>query len=254
MGIAIEINYESPLAILVTAMVVVSNVFIFFILFRLDEINDTKQRNALLSQQVKIEMESVDALTQAYSAQRSLSHDFNNHISTIKSLLDSENTEKAREYVNSLTGKSLGKTILFNSNNSVVDALLTQKYNVAKQHDINMQVKIDDLSTLPMKDEDIVVVLSNLLDNAIEAAKQCVSEKSIKLKFVSDNDGYILSVHNTTNRNISFDGQNIVSSKEDKLNHGYGIKNIKTILERYGYEHTISNKDGKVAFTVLMQR
>ena len=193
-------------------------------------------------------------LRDTYAEQRKITHDFNNHISTIKSLLDSENTEKAKEYVHSLAGKSLGKTILFNSNNPVVDVLLTQKYNAAKQHNINMQVKIDDLSNLPMKDEELVVVLTNLLDNAIEAAKQSVSEKIIKLKFISDNDGYILSVHNTTNENSRFGGQDIVSSKEDKLNHGYGVKNIKTILEKYGYEYTISNKDGKVAFVILMQR
>ena len=115
-----------------------------------------------------------------------------------------------------------------------------------------MQVKIDDLSALPMEDEDVVVVLSNLLDNAIEAASQCAVEKIVKVKFVEENDGYILSVHNTANNNFSYNGKDVVTTKEDKLSHGYGIKNIKTILEKYNYDYAVSNKDGIVSFTVLM--
>lgn len=197
-------------------------------------------------------MESVKSLSDAYAVQRSLSHDFNNHLSTINSLLESDNFDKAKENVSSVSSKSFEKTILFSSNNSVVDVLLTQKYNIAKQNNINMQVKIDDLSALPMKDEDIVVVLSNMLDNAIDAAKECVDEKIIKIKFVKDNDVYILSVHNTANNNFVYNGQNVATTKEDKLSHGYGIKNIKTILEKYNYDYAVSSKDGKVSFTVLI--
>lgn len=249
---AVLTGYSSIIAILVTLALGISNVIIFFVLFRLNEINETKQRNILLHQQVKIEMESVKSLSDAYAVQRSLSHDFNNHLSTINSLLESDNFDKAKEYVSSVSSKSFEKTILFSSNNSVVDVLLTQKYNIAKQNNINMQVKIDDLSALPMEDEDVVVVLSNLLDNAIEAASQCAVEKVVKVKFVEENDGYILSVHNTANNNFSYNGKDVVTTKEDKLSHGYGIKNIKTILEKYNYDYAVSSKDGKVSFTVLI--
>ena len=232
--------------------VFIANIFVFITSTKFADKRQVEQDNAMLKQQVKFSMENVESLLDNYSEQRKITHDFNNHLSTINSLLDNGNIEKAKEYVASISNKNFGKSILFSSNNPVVDVLLTQKYNIAKQNGISVQVKIDDLSALPMKDEDVVVVLSNMLDNAIDAAKECVDEKIIKIKFVKDNDGYILSVHNTANNNFVYNGQNVATTKEDKLSHGYGIKNIKTILDKYGYDYVVSGKDRRVSFTVLI--
>ncbi|MEG1895436.1 MAG: GHKL domain-containing protein [Oscillospiraceae bacterium] len=236
-----------------TIAIVACNVIIFSVISKLEDDNETKHNNLILEQQIKIEMESVTSLMEAYTKQRSMTHDFNNHISILQSLIENDNIQKAKEYINEMAGNGMSGALVVNSNNPVIDALLTQKYLVAKNSNIDVQIWIDDLSQIPMNNGDLVVVLSNLLDNAIEAAKQCLSQRSIKIKLVKDRENILLSVHNTTGTEIDCTDKVLKTAKFDKLNHGYGFPNIQSILNKYKYDYKVSCENGWFKFTVLMQ-
>lgn len=249
---ALDTNSTDGVLVIYTAVVIISNVILFSIISQLEEDNVIRQQNALLNQQIKLGIENVNTLSQAYQKQRSMSHDFNSHLNIINSFLNDNNYEQAKTYSAKLINSIDLETNLFNSNNSIVDTLLMQKYLVAKANDIIFQVNIDDLSDLPLSAEDLTVVLSNLIDNALEAAIKCPYEKIIKIKIKKDCSGYILSVHNTYFGDISVENGEIITTKKDSLNHGYGIKNIKSVLHKYKYNYTISNKDHWFRFSIML--
>ena len=228
-----------------------STVALLSIISKLDEETETKQQNALLEQQLKLGMENIDSLNSAYSQQRRLTHDFNNHLSVIYSLLNSGDVAKATDYTNQLLNTSISVSRLFDSGNSIVDTLLTQKYNHAKEQGIRMQVLVEDLSVVAMSADKLVVVLSNLLDNAIEAAS-FTEDKLIKIKFTQENGGHILTVQNTALNGPSMENHQIVSTKKDKFSHGYGMKNIYSVLDSYGYPYTSAFDSGMYTFTAMM--
>ena len=235
----------SLLAILLT--------FVMFALTtKLSEENETKQQNALLAQQLKLGMENIESLNSAYSQQRRLTHDFNNHLSVIYSLLNSGDVAKATDYTNQLLNTSISVSRLFDSGNRIVDTLLTQKYNQAKDAGIKMQVLVEDLSDVAMSADKLVVVLSNLLDNAIEAASAVTDGKIIKVKFTQENGGHMLTVQNTAVKGPAVENNRIISTKADKLNHGYGMKNIYSVLDSYGYPYTSGFDNGVYTFTAMM--
>ena len=77
-------------------------------------------------------------------------------------------------------------------------------------------------------------LLGNMLDNAIEAAQECKTEKrSIELNISSLSNRLIVIVRNSINHTILSENPNLVTSKHDKSEHGYGIKTIKSITEKY---------------------
>lgn len=252
MNSALASNTSSFILIFDTIAIILCNVIIFFIMDKLQELNDTTKQNSLLNQQIKIEIENAETLSQAYTKQRTLSHEFNNHLSIIDSLLNEGNLLAAHDYTNNLLKNTIKENSIFNSNNSVIDALLTKKYLIAQKHEITMITYLDDLSDIPISNEDIVVILSNMLDNAIEACKEC-NDKIIKLKFEHEYDNYILSVNNTAKDKFILDNGEYVTTKKDKINHGFGIKNIKSILDKYGFFNNIVYEDGWFRFTILMQ-
>lgn len=84
---------------------------------KLDEDNNTVQSNILLRQQIKMEVESVSTLSDAYAQQRSRNHDFNNHIAALQALLSTNNFEQATEYVDKITDERMESTLIINSNN-----------------------------------------------------------------------------------------------------------------------------------------
>ncbi|MBQ6849702.1 MAG: GHKL domain-containing protein [Oscillospiraceae bacterium] len=247
----IEISI-GPIALVISVAIFTANVAILLIITKLSADKQIKQDNALLNQQIKMGMENIAALNSAYAQQRKLTHDFNNHLSVIRSLLESGDTAQAKEYTGSLLASSISVTRLFDSGNTIVDTLLTQKYNHAKELGIKMQVLVEDLSQVAMSSENLVVVLSNLLDNAIEACMNTGGEKMIKVKFVLEDMGHILTVQNTAPNTPQAENRQFTTTKADRLNHGYGIKNISSVLDSYGYPHSYNYENGIFTFTAIM--
>ena len=125
------------------------------------------------------------------------------------------------------------KADCIDTNNVIVNAILNTKYQEAKQKDIVFVLKVNDLSNLPISDEDIVVILSNLLNNALEACEKC-NDKILKIKFVKENGQIVISVVNSFDGNILVVNGNYCSSKDDLSIHGMGIRNVKEVVGKYG--------------------
>lgn len=100
----------------------------------------------------------------------------------------------------------------------------------------------------------LVTILSNLLDNAIEAAKQCnVGKRTVKIKLLSEDDVLTIAVSNTykTEPMLTEDGY-IRTTKNNKEEHGWGIRNIVATLEKYDAEYIIDYKNGEFVFSIMM--
>lgn len=107
---------------------------------------------------------------EAYSEQRKKTHDFQNQLSIIYGLaLQEVPNGKVVQYVRSLLKKETIPILVTKTGRNVVDILLTQKHSVAVKNEIDFQFQLDDLSGFPLSDEDLIVVLSNLIDNALNA-------------------------------------------------------------------------------------
>ena len=116
---------------------------------------------------------------------------------------------------------------------------MNTKYDEIRQKDITFIMKVNDLSNITMSDEDIVVLLSNLLNNAIEACEKS-KEKIIKLKFVIEDDQIILSVKNSiVDLPVSVDGELVTTKDDIEDSHGIGMKNIVGVIEKYSGRYVI---------------
>ena len=114
-----------------------------------------------------------------------------------------------------------------------------------------LQKNLDDVITV--EDEDLVVILANLLNNAIEACEKCEEKKTIKLKFVIEENLIVLSVKNTCSHSIIYSGNEIKTSKKDEPEmHGIGIKNIIQIVEKYNGEYVIKNENNEFSFSIII--
>ena len=104
-----------------------------------------------------------------------------------------------------------------------------------------------------MKDEDVVTILSNLLNNAIEACEKCDDKKIIKLKFVNEDGVVIISVKNTFNHPVCYENGEIKSSKVARTEeHGIGIKNIIEVIEKYNGSYIIEDSKNEFYFSIMI--
>ena len=92
--------------------------------------------------------------------------------------------DKASKYVGNISNAFIGEKNVINTNHVIINAILNTKYQEAISKNIVFVFKVNDLSKIVIEDEDLVVILANLLNNAIEACEKCEEKKTIKLKFV----------------------------------------------------------------------
>lgn len=233
--------------------VFLANIFVFRSNAKISDNRRIEQDNMLLKQQVKLSMENVESLMNTYADQRKITHDFNNHIGTIKHLVVTNQSARALEYINNLDVDKFKLSQIIKTNNAVVDAVINYKYSAANKNGIITEVKVSDLSGLPIIDEDMVALLSNIMDNAIEAASQS-SSKRIKVKIENSEKELFVSIKNTVDKKVIVVDNSIVTSKSDKLNHGYGLKIVKSIVNKYNGLLNILCDDEWFAVSVLIYK
>lgn len=118
-------------------------------------------------------------------------------------------------------------------NHPILNVVLNQKCRLAKRKDISFLFYANDLSDLWLEEQDVVSLLSNLLDNAIEACEKLESERKIWVKLVREKRQFVLSIRNTVPEPVDIQNDEIPTSKEDKVKHGIGLKNVQMILNKY---------------------
>ena len=117
-----------------------------------------------------------------------------------------------------------------------------------------MVCKINDLAGMTIEDQDIALLLSNLLNNALEACQKCVDEKVIKVKLILEDDNIVLSVKNTYDGNVITSEGSYITTKKNKKNHGIGIKNMIQVIEKYDGYYSISYDERYFSFSCVIPR
>ena len=104
-----------------------------------------------------------------------------------------------------------------------------------------------------ISDEDVVVIMSNLLNNAIEACEKWRGDKIIKLKIVIEDNNAIISVKNTYENAVIYENGEIQTTKIlDTDEHGIGIKNIAETIRKYGGSYVIQNDEREFYFSIMI--
>lgn len=219
-------------------------------LYMLDQMEKTEQAAkslSLLNQERELQTEHILALEKNYRAQRKITHDFQNQLQTVYDLLAMNCPDKAIAYIQELQGMQTTRLLLANSGNSIIDAILNHKSQIAKENDIDVQIHINNLSSITIGTDILTVLLSNLLDNAIEGCCRIMGERQIVFEFVLKEDILWLSIKNTS-APVKMVDDTIPTSKEPKEDHGYGIPRIRYILDQLQAEYVFDFCDDWFTF------
>lgn len=205
--------------------------------------------------QVKEQMETYRSISESYDKQKQKAHEFKNKILCIQALLKQQEYEKLEEYVEGIGEKIAQDKNAFDTNHVIVNVILNTKYEEATKKQIAFAVQINNLADIGISDEDIVVLLSNLLNNAIEACAKCKEQKAIQMKFVAEEKEIILAVNNTCENIVVYENNEIKTSKViSPEEHGIGIKNIIKVIEKYDGYYNIEHSQNHFYFSIIIPR
>lgn len=168
-----------------------------------------------------------------YAGMRGWRHDYHDHLQALKAYLRAGDTAAAQDYLNQLEDKLDSVDPLVHSGNPLLDAIVNAKLTLAERAQIPTNVKVLVGTTPLIDDVDLVVIVGNLLDNAIEAITEQPADETRRLRvYISIlKQQLYISVTNTRPLDQVID-VNYASTKNDK--RGLGIRRINRLVAKYG--------------------
>lgn len=183
--------------------------------------------------------------------QRKMMHEFKNHVICISALARDADVEGLNRYLEKINYVNLQYDNSIDSNHKLINVILNEKYAEAKEKGINFIVKINDLSNIKIEDQDLVVLISNLLNNAFESCEKC-KDPVVKLKFMIEDSQTIIAISNKYQiEPVVVNGEYMTSKKSDAEMHGIGIKSIIEIVKKYDGMYAIKCEDNWFKFSIL---
>ena len=246
----------APQILLCSVVLVATDVLAILLLNYLDQQNQALHDYTILKHSMKVEQDNVQAWMNAYSNQRKQTHEFQNQLAVICGLAQQEAPDgKLFQYVKQLLQTNLSESLFVKTGRAVVDVILNQKHAIAQSKGVTLQVQLDDLSNFALPDEALVVVLSNLIDNAIEACEKnkAPNHKTILLKMNANPDANFLYIENPAEQPVTIVNNHIVTTKKKRPEHGYGLKNISTILSQYDADFALDYQADTQMFCFSVQ-
>ena len=230
----------------------IMNIILFVLLKYVSQREYEYTQLQLLQERNKEKMQSYYGGREDYYQKKRMLHDYNNQVQCIRGLLQQKKYKEAENYAGKLTQILLDGSEVVDVNNSVINVVLNQKYRLAKSKGITVSFQINDLSGAWMEEQDMVILLANLLDNAIEACENRKDHPVIRLKLLRENAQILLSVQNPVESTQNMIHDQLSTSKADKANHGIGLKNVQMVLEKYDGMSRIHIEDGWFYFTAMI--
>lgn len=183
-----------------------------------------------------------------YTENAKLYHDIKHHLRALERLLQNGDRREALAYIESVQEPLQCKMIPVHTGVDIVDTVIYEAKEKAEQRNILLLVETPILpSGLKLEDREFCVLCANLLNNALEASKE-----QIRLNIAITAGFLVIEMKNDYKEKPVVENNHFVSEREqDSLAHGWGMKIIEQIVEKYQGELSI-RVDMQVSIKILL--
>lgn len=198
--------------------IAVANFVVYFMIQDIMQRERKLREKQLKEEQIERQLIAFENIKEYNSQQQKIAHEYQNHLNCIQGFLQEGQNEKAKKYVANINRQWFDKLNYITTNNITIDIIVNQKLKETSEQKIVLIMKSGDLSDIWLEDKDIVILLSNLLNNAIESCiKMKENERWIKLRFNMEKDYIELSIKNPVVENPFRKDGKLVTAKKTSI-------------------------------------
>ena len=212
------------------------NLLAYYQFYTIDQATQKNMELNALRQKAELEREKYHTTKLNYDELRSIRHEIKNHNFYMKALLDEGKIDAAREYLDRVSAQGTKYLKSFDSGNYAVDVVMNHEMAAAKEQGVTLNPNILVPHVLPFRDEDICSLLSNLLDNAIEASAQSgEANPTVHISMLPRQEYLFIRVTNPVDKTLPEKRRMTLETTKEKHTelHGFGTRIIRRIAERY---------------------
>ena len=245
------------LDILVSAssiLLLILNLLIFAI-----NIYEKNSREEFMDIQIRLQREQDSAeyykmLTEQLQDSRLLIHDIKQHFNSIAILNEQQEHEKIAAYLSKIIDSTHLKRQQRFCENELVNAIIYRYQKQCEKHNIEFHVDIRKNTLRFISDDELTSLLTNLLENAYEAASKTPdSFIELYVGYINNSNNICLTLINYAATSPIIDSKNqFLTHKKDKLRHGFGIKSIQNVVSKYGGDMKMYYDDSSSTFHTII--
>lgn len=233
-------------------LVVLSLITIIALLINSISQKHYEQTSELLEEKMRSQLKYYIMLDEKDTEMKKFRHDFRKHMMCVISMLEEESFSDAENYIRKLTNKFNETVPSYKTGNYIADSILSDKTQECKDKGIIFKFTgvIPEKNLNPLE---LCTILSNSMDNAIEACVK-VSGVPTQIRMTSDfkNNYWYMKIANTSDSDIEIKNNNVLTTKNDSSNHGFGLQNIKDVVNKHKGEFKIAQIDGEFTLELTM--
>lgn len=197
--------------------------------------------------------QDLNASKNRYEQISMIKHDMRNTLLILDNLVREERTEEARRFLGEQVERIDKIYQIVKTDNHLVNAILNQKLSEAKEKGIDVRCVILT-SFQGIENKDICNLFGNLLDNAIEANEKAAGDRWLEFILEGDKQELEIICRNSTQKNVEVWKNQLPETKKDKRFHGYGVRIIREIVEKYEGEVSYISGEREIEASVKLKR
>lgn len=237
---------------IITICMLLINCLFLVVIYLIASQNNEKLKNELLKIQIESEKKNTQQSVIWNKKIETIQHDIKNHLYCISDLIENNENERAVSYIEKIIEKS-AKSIpnQISTNHPAFNAIINLKKNQCDEKQIDFKCFVPE--TLPDFDDiDLCIVISNLLDNAIEAE---VKEEYPVIDFSMAIVGNYLSIRmkNRISKSVLQNNKKLKTTKKDKEHHGLGILSIIEVVQQNDGMHEFYEEENWFVSNVMLK-
>jgi len=233
--------------LLAIAIILGVDVLAFYLFDRLTAAHEHRLKSVLHAQEKEYYLTQCRLMQESAGRVRSSRHDMKIHMAALKSFITEGKASSAAEYIDTFLGGIGESRLLSETGNMAFDSIINYKLKDVNDSSLKLNLRVKVPPVLEVADADIVTIIGNLLDNALEAVAK-TTEKSITLNVALDNGVLLIKAENSFNGELK-EG---FASLKGGSDHGYGLKNIKRSVEKYGGYMKVTHTDTVFSVSIML--
>ena len=226
-------NVDQAQSIIIITVFLFINGFTFYLYDALVSSYNAKLQSVLLAEEKECYYNQCQFMQQSEYEMSSFRHDVRNQLDMIYELLKVNSTDNIKDCVEKMEQKINTTNTFSKTGHIALDSILNLKLSQANQNGITVICESDIPKDLQLDASDLMVILGNLLDNAITAAEKVENDSFIKVQVSYEKGMLFIAIENAYCEKIIEEHGRLFTTKKNKEQHGYGISNVKKILESY---------------------
>ncbi|MBQ9610726.1 MAG: GHKL domain-containing protein [Lachnospiraceae bacterium] len=194
---------------------------------------EDKKLEKLLTDRIEDTKSHINEVEKLYVDMRSIKHDMTNHIQVLKTLVEKNEIKQAEDYLSHMDKQVQEIGLSIKTGNPITDIIISEFDKRFKDENIDFNSSFFYPDNSKMDAFDISIILNNSLQNAYEAA-QGLDNAYVNIRSFIKNNIYIIEVRNSFEKELIRDEDTgLYLSAKDGDNHGFGLRNIRTVAEKY---------------------